>query len=124
MKILYVEDNEINAMVVDLALQRAGHTIHLACSPAEALDRVTENFYELILMDIDLGVADLNGTELMYLIKKEFSYYEQIPFFALTAAVVNDDGLRFLQAGFDRFFAKPIDIPRLIASIESYPAYP
>lgn len=117
MKILYVEDNPINAMIIETALSRQGHEMTIASTAEAALEEVSKGVFELVLMDINLGESDIDGTELMHMIRKEYPAYQEIPFFAITAYALEADRNRFLRLGFQQFFAKPIDIDELINTL-------
>lgn len=120
MRILYVEDNEINAMIIDRALDKHGHQVTVASDPNSALNFVSDEApYDLVLMDINLGETQISGTELMYMIKQEFSNYAGVPFFALTSYARAENETTFLTAGFDRFYPKPIDVTALLTGMAS-----
>ena len=117
MNILYVEDNEINAMIIETALTRRQHQVTIAPSADVALDLVGKTVFDLVLMDINLGESDIDGTGLAHMIRKEFPPYREVPFFALTAYASAEDREYFLDQGFQQFFPKPIDIDELVSTL-------
>jgi len=116
MRILYVEDDDINAIVLTRLLKN--YDIGRVKTPDEALDTVAATQFQLILMDINLGRGYMDGTELMGVIKERFPAYQKVPFFAVTAFAMPEDRQRFLDAGFDDYFAKPVRPKPLIEAIE------
>ena len=116
MRILYVEDDEINAIVVKRLLR--DYDVSRVKTPGEALDLVAKEQFSLILMDINLGRGHMDGTELMKEIKSRFVAYQQVPFFAVTAYALPEDRQRFLDEGFDDYFPKPVKREPLCEAIE------
>ncbi len=111
MKILYVEDNEFNAMLIEMALKGRGYHVTLARNPKEAMEIVKQKSFDLVLMDINLGDDELDGVALMHQIRSQYPTYKLTPFYALTAYAMPDDEIRFLKEGFDRYYPKPIELP-------------
>lgn len=106
-KLLYVEDDQINALVVTKFLEKE-HVVTIATSTSEALDRVKNDQFDLILMDISLGNGDEDGTWLLHQIKS-IPGYKEIKVVALTAHALIDDRQKFLSEGFDSYLSKPIN---------------
>lgn len=73
--------------------------------------------YDLILMDIALPQMD--GVEVTKIIKS-MPRYKNVPVIALTAYAMKGDRERFLEAGFEDYIAKPIEIDEFIKKIEKY----
>ncbi|MCI4671268.1 MAG: response regulator [Bacteroidia bacterium] len=114
-RILYVEDNEINAMVVDFMLQDQYH-IHLAHKPLEALQYIETYNYDLILMDIHLGDVEINGIELSHIIW-ERKPASPPPIIILTAYHLYARKEEFLKDGFSDLLIKPLGKELLLKSI-------
>lgn len=108
-KILIVEDNIINQQVMSLLLQKYVSSVELAINGKEAVDKVAENNYDLILMDIQMPVMD--GIEATKLIRRsELEKGTHIPIISVTAnamAGVND---KCRNAGMDDYITKPFNI--------------
>ncbi|MEM9985951.1 MAG: response regulator [Bacteroidota bacterium] len=111
MNILYVEDNEFNAMLIEMALKGRGYEVKVAKNPKEAMQIVKQNSFDLVLMDIHLGEDELDGITLMHKIRLQHPQYELTPFYALTAYAMPGDEVRFLAEGFERYYPKPIELP-------------
>mgnify|MGYP003640256755 CR=1 FL=1 len=117
MKILYVEDNKANAYLLKIMLR--GHQVDLAYSAGEALRMLENNLYDLIFLDINLGNDEMDGVELMQIIKK-LPRFNNVPICTITAYAMPSDEKRFLEAGFDKYFSKPIDRSVLLRSINEF----
>jgi CheY-like chemotaxis protein len=114
MKILLVEDNEMNRDMLSRRLQRRGHEVLIAGDGAEALRVAGEAQPELVLMDLSLPVMD--GWEATGRMKAN-PQTASIPIIALTAHAMDADRERALAAGCDDFDTKPIDMERLTGKI-------
>ncbi|HEY9110689.1 MAG TPA: response regulator [Rhodanobacteraceae bacterium] len=114
MKILLVEDNEMNRDMLSRRLQRRGHEVLIAVDGAEALRVAGEAQPELVLMDLSLPVMD--GWEATGRMKAN-PQTASIPVIALTAHAMDADRERALAAGCDDFDTKPIDMERLTGKI-------
>ena len=114
-KILLVEDDPINAMVVTKTFKEYSFTI--ASTGQSALEKVQHEHFHLILMDINLGNSDLDGITVMKKIR-ENSRFDKIPIFAITSYDMQEDQEKFLQEGFDNYILKPISKSNLGDLIE------
>jgi PAS domain S-box-containing protein len=104
-KILYVEDDFISIEFVKEVLQ-GNYTVDIADRPQIALNMVKENFYDAILLDINLGGRGMNGIELLHEIKS-MQDYKSIPVVAVTAYASANDRHEFLSRGFTHYLSKP-----------------
>lgn len=114
-KVLLVEDNELNADMLSRRLKRVGYEVSTASDGAEGVKRAFSDHPQVILMDIGLPVID--GCEATQRLKAN----EQtcaIPVIALTAHAMVGDRDKALAAGCDDYDTKPIDLPRLLNKIE------
>jgi len=114
-KILYVEDDSINAFVVERLL-RKDFLITIVESGERCLEVIQSEQFECILMDINLGKGHMNGTEAMKLVKK-LPGYEHIPIIAITSYAMPEDEERFLADGFDYYLPKPVERKVLLQQI-------
>lgn len=118
-KVLLVEDNKLNQIIAIEILKEFGLIPEVADNGAIALDLITKNDYDLILMDIQMPV--MNGyiaTNNIRLLpdKKKAS----IPIIAMTANAFEDDRKRALNEGMNGFVSKPIDIDELLGAINTF----
>ncbi len=118
MNILYVEDNKINAMVMDKMLSKHNSNVIIAENGSEALKLVREKNLDLILVDINLGLNQMDGCELLQRFKR-LEILQNIPVFAVTAYAMPGDEQRFLGLGFDNYFSKPVNFEKLISAIST-----
>lgn len=117
LRILIVEDNEINQTVARSLLESMMNCrIQLAGNGFEALHDLENHTYDLILMDIHL--PELDGIETTKRIRLE-PKWAHIPIIAITADSTLDNRLACMEAGMSDMISKPIIPERLRAAIES-----
>lgn len=114
-KVLLVEDNELNSDMLSRRLKRAGYEVAVASDGAEGVERALTEQPQVILMDISLPVMD--GWEATQQLKAD-AQTAQIPVIALTAHAMAGDRDKAIAAGCDDYDTKPIDLPRLLDKIE------
>jgi len=113
-KILLVEDNEINREVFIQLLDSVMLKTEIATNGREAVEKMSTNTYDLILMDVQMPVMDgLEATQIIRTMDNGAS----IPILATTANIFEEERQACIQAGMNDFVAKPIDPPTLFASI-------
>lgn len=105
--ILIVEDNPINAMLVEVLLTTREYETKTAANAEEALIILTTFPAKLIIMDIQLPGID--GLELTRQLKAD-PQYKNIIIVAVTAYAMKGDREKALAAGCDEYIPKPIDI--------------
>ncbi|MYM42057.1 PAS domain-containing protein [Duganella qianjiadongensis] len=115
MRILLVEDNQINQEVALYILQHAGAQVDTVENGQLALDllRAGPQRYELVLMDVQMPV--MNGYDATRAIRALGGPLATLPIVAMTANVMEDDRRRASAAGMSAHVAKPIDVEQLIA---------
>lgn len=113
--VLIVEDNPINALVLTKIIEDFCHVVHVV-NDVQTLKAIESFSFSLILMDINLGGNSIDGEALMKIIKEDANYRD-IPVFAVTSYALPEDRKRFLEAGFDNYFSKPIDKKLIIPAI-------
>jgi two-component system cell cycle response regulator DivK len=116
MNVLYVEDNKINAMVMDKMLSKNDSHVIIAENGSQALEVVKEENLDLILVDINLGLNQMDGCELLQKFR-QLDIVKDIPVFAVTAYAMPGDEQRFINIGFDQYFSKPVNFDQLISVI-------
>jgi len=115
-KILLVEDNEMNRDMLSRRLTRNGYEVVMATDGQQAVDMAASEKPDLILMDMSLPVID--GWEATRLVKAAPDT-QDIPVIALTAHAMVEDKDKAMGAGCDDFDTKPVDIQRLIGKIRA-----
>jgi hypothetical protein len=112
-RVLVVEDEKINAMVISAMLNKIGHDVHLATNGRQALKKVEELEFDCIFMDIQM--PELDGVETTRIIRSTLmNNNRKVPIIALTAHAMKGDRERFISAGMDDYLAKPVEMESLI----------
>jgi len=116
-RVLLVEDQEINRRYAMEILRRRGYLMEAARDGEEAIRRWEQGGGDLILMDVQMPVLD--GIETTRIIRKrEAATGCRVPIVALTAHALREDRETLLSLGFDGYVAKPINIELLAAEIK------
>jgi CheY-like chemotaxis protein len=114
-KILLVEDNEMNRDMLTRRLERKGYEIAVALDGQQAVELAAVDPPALILMDMSLPVLD--GWEATRRLKAD-ERTKHIPVIALTAHAMQGDEQKAKEAGCDDYDTKPIELPRLLEKLE------
>ena len=116
MKILLVEDNELNRDILTRRLERKEYKVLSAKNGQEAIDIAQSDKPDIILMDLSLPIMD--GWTAAKKLKGDKGT-ESIPIIALTAHAMRGDRETALEAGCDDYDTKPINFERLLGKIDS-----
>ena len=119
MKILLVEDNEMNRDMLSRRLERKGFEVTMAKDGGEGVELAKSSNPDIILMDMSLPVLD--GWEATRKIKAD-DQTANIPVIALTAHAMSGDREKAIEAGCDEYDTKPIDLNRLLEKIAALTA--
>jgi len=122
LRVLAVDDNAVNLMVLDQVLSSQGHNVIKAASGAEALARLDETPVDLVLLDIQM--PGLSGFEVLQQLRSSKGPNSHAPVVALTADVTSGGRNHYLDLGFTEHSPKPIQIPDLMAAITRAMAAP
>ncbi len=114
-KILLVEDNEMNRDMLSRRLRRRGFEVIMAVDGKEGIVMAVTDSPDVILLDMDLPV--LNGWDVARRLKS-LSDTAMIPIIALTAHAMVGDREEALSAGCDDYDTKPVDLARLLNKID------
>lgn len=109
-KILVVEDNKLNQMIIMNKLKNNNHSVDVANNGEEGVKLHEENDYDFILMDIMMPVMD--GYDATKNIRKS-DKNNNIPIIAITANVLNHDKESCLASGMNAYLSKPFDFNEL-----------
>lgn len=110
--ILIVEDEEAISSLIEMSLVRAGYRCETADDGLVAADKIEENVYDLVLLDVML--PGLDGYELMDYLRPTGT-----PVIFITAKGSLGDRVKGLRLGADDYIVKPFEVPELIARVES-----
>jgi two-component system cell cycle response regulator DivK len=116
-KVLYIEDNPSNRLLVLRVLSAEGHTVLEAESGRQGMAVATRELPDLILVDISM--PDMDGYEVAARLRG-LGKAGRMPIVALTANVLPGDRERALQAGCDGYIEKPLDVDLLPSQVEAF----
>ncbi len=121
LRILLVEDNDLNQKFATVVLKKLGHQVDLAENGKVAVELFLENEYDLILMDIQMPL--MNGIEATTKIReyeKQLQPDKPVIIFAVTAYAMDYDRQNCFEAGVNDFLAKPFRAQSLADTISKY----
>jgi signal transduction histidine kinase/ActR/RegA family two-component response regulator len=118
LRVLLVEDNIVNQRVARGILAKAGHDVAVVANGQEALERLGQEPYDLVLMDMQMPV--MGGLDAIAAIRaREREDGGHQPVIMLTAHALDGDRDQFIAAGADGYLSKPIAPARLALEIET-----
>jgi len=113
-RLLVVDDNEINLMVMREMLESTGFQVALAVGGEDALEKVHAGSIDLVLLD--LLMPGMNGYAVLEALRQNPRLLG-LPVVAVSAAVTTDEREKVKGASFDGFIGKPVDIEKLCAVV-------
>jgi two-component system, sensor histidine kinase len=116
LRILLVEDNEMNRLVATNSLAHLGAIIEEAENGAIAIDILKRRNFDLVLMDLQMPV--MSGLEAIQIIRQQLKL--STPVIALTANAFKNEIERCIQAGMNDYVTKPFDEDQLIQVVQKY----
>lgn len=119
--VLVVEDNLVNQKILVAFLRKRGYQVDVAADGAEAVQRLAEKRYSLVLMDLQMPVLD--GFEATRLIRS-LPQIADVPIVAVSAHALNGEPRRCLEAGMNGYLAKPVEPAELYAWVERFAGAP
>jgi CheY-like chemotaxis protein len=116
LRILVVEDNPINQVVMMELLEKLGHTVVTASSGSEAMAALARQPFDAVLMDVQM--PEMSGWEVTTQIReREHQTGRHLPIIGVTAFAMTGDRERCLEAGMDDYLAKPLQAPELVDAL-------
>lgn len=115
-RVLVAEDNESNLLVVRTHLERFGLQVDVVSDGEQALSRLAEESFDLVLMDCQMPVID-GFVATQTLRQHEAGTRHHLPVIALTANAMHGDRERCLAAGMDDYLAKPFTGEEMFAAL-------
>lgn len=116
-KVLYIEDNIDNMILVKRVLEIEGYDVIGAETGQDGLDQVVALMPDIVITDINL--PDIDGYTITGRLKRNEAT-AHIPVIAMTANVMKKDRESIMEAGCDGFISKPIDIDELPLLLENF----
>ena len=117
-RILLAEDNELNAEIAITILEEEGLKVEWAEDGIKCLEmikKVPEDYYDMILMDIQM--PNMDGYRTTEEIRSLPDKRAQIPIVAMTANVFDEDKKKAYEAGMNGYIAKPIDTKAIFSTL-------
>lgn len=110
-KVLIVDDNEVNQIVVLKVLEKKGLSCESASNGQEAIEKIMSHKYDAVFMDIQMPIMD--GYEATRILRKEENY-KDLFIVAMTANAMAQDREKCLDAGMDDYVSKPLDYDYMV----------
>jgi len=117
LSILVVDDIEQNIDLLSLVLKRHHHTVSVARNGEQALLKMENDCFDVVLMDIQMPVMDGLTASIKRREFEQANDLPKLPIIALTASVLPQDKRSAVEAGMNGFANKPIDVNQLISEI-------
>jgi CheY-like chemotaxis protein len=117
LKILLVEDNLTDQLIVQRLADYAGFDVEVAGNGQEAIEKLSANHYDLILMDLEMPV--MNGYETTTYIRHHLESKKDIPIIIITGREGLGEATRCLLLGANTFLTKPVTQENLIKEINT-----
>lgn len=120
LNILLAEDSVVNQRLALGLLRQWGHSVVVANNGREALERLAEQSFDVVLMDVQM--PEMDGLEATAVLReREHEAGRHTPVIAMTAHAMQGDRDRCLAAGMDGYVVKPIRRPELQAALDGLP---
>lgn len=123
-RVLVVEDDSTNQMIVCSMLQSAGYETSTASTGAQALQMLSQHAHDVVLMDWQM--PDMDGLEATRQLRAGVAgrFGAVVPIIGLTANAFTEDRLACLAAGMNDYLTKPVLMASLLATVERWTARP
>ncbi len=116
-RVLLVEDNDINQELAVELLGNAGLEVCVAGNGAEALEHLSREEFDVVLMDVQMPVMD--GYSATRAIRGQ-PQFRELPVIAMTASAMAGDREKCLQAGMNDHITKPIDVAKMFSTLSRW----
>lgn len=117
LRILLAEDNPVNQKLTARVLSKLGyHQLDIAQTGLEALEKFEEQFYDIILMDVQM--PEMDGLEASRMIRMK--HYHQPVIISMTANAMQSDREECINAGMDDYISKPVKFDILVSMLEKW----
>ncbi len=111
LKILVVDDDDLNRRMMRLILVRDGHDVQVVANGLEALDAVKEQQFDVVFMDLQMPLMD--GFEASRRIREWENGNRHTYIVALTASYMPEEGQKLFAAGIDKYISKPFEVEHI-----------
>ncbi|MFW6093976.1 MAG: PAS domain S-box protein [Pseudomonadota bacterium] len=117
-RVLIVEDNDDAADMLQLVLEMQGHSVSVAATGGDAMEKLHREHVDIVLCDI--GLPDMSGYELADAVRKDPRLCD-LPLVALTGYGRSSDRKRTQEAGFNAHLTKPVELDVLVEVLSELP---
>jgi CheY-like chemotaxis protein len=111
LRILVVDDDDLNRRMMQVLLKREGHQIELAASGMEAIETIKHSEFDIVFMDLQMPFMD--GVETSRRIRDWEEGRRHTFIVALTASYLPEQGQELFEAGIDNYIAKPFEVEHI-----------
>jgi CheY-like chemotaxis protein len=115
LRILAVDDNAVNRRIAQAFLSPQGHRVTVADGGVEALARLQDEPFDLVLLDVQMPVMD--GPACLARLRALEAPVRDVPVIAVTANAMAGDREQYLAAGFDDYVSKPMTMTGLAEAV-------
>lgn len=116
LNVLVVEDKPINQKVIQLMLNKIGHTVYIANNGIQALEIYPTQPFDIILMDVQM--PEMDGIETTQKLKEK--YTDLPPIIGLSANSMEGDAQKHIDIGFDDYLSKPVTLNMISEKLAKY----
>lgn len=116
-RILCIDDEAELREFLEETLAEAGYDTASASNGQEALELIASFSPDLVVSD--LSMPEMNGLELLHVVRKEYPRFADVPFILLTGHTDRNAVIKGLASGADDYLTKPVDVSHLLAKIEA-----
>ena len=113
--VLHVDDDPVNLRVVEEILTAFGHRAVKALSGPEALEQLSRQAFDVVLMDIHM--PEMSGIEVLKRLRASTGPGRETPVIALTADILSREPAEYIALGFAGFVPKPVMVQGLLAVV-------
>ena len=116
LRILLAEDNPVNQKVANRILAKLGYNIDIVDTGQKALTAARTGHYDVIFMDVQM--PEMDGLDATRAIRRDPSIAQQPYIIAMTAAAMQMDREKCIDAGMDDFVSKPTRVESLVSALD------
>ena len=117
LRILLAEDNVVNQKLAMRLLQQMGYRADLAGNGVEAIECVSRQTYDVVLMDVQM--PEMDGLEASRRITARWQPHARPRIVAMTANAMQGDREKCMAAGMDDYITKPIRVDQLVEALNN-----
>ncbi|QMU30654.1 response regulator [Adhaeribacter radiodurans] len=115
LQILLAEDNKLNQLMIKKVIEDFGFALDIVETGKEAVEKLAEQHYDLILMDVNM--PEMDGYTATRHIREKMGHKSNIPIIVVTSPSDHQEHIKSLLLGANTFISKPIDADILLTEI-------